>query len=129
MQGAANGIVGKACAALRFEMVLQERHAPVDCQIAQLIGWQGNRISQECLGLAGPAWRATGAQSIAQTGWIKCGGVAGEPVLHALSADLQQTGDLGHTRAVPPHQEREGAPVKPDIIGLGQLVLELLHLC
>ena len=129
MQGAANGIVGKACAAGLFELLLQERHGPVDCEIAKLIGWHGNRISQECLGLAGPTRRATRTQSIAQTGWISAGGVAGEPVIHALSADLQQTGDLGHTGAAPPHEQGEGAPVEPDIIGLGQLVFELLHLC
>src|SRR5215211_172116 len=61
VQGAANGIVGKACVAGTLEMILQEWHGPIDRQMTKLIGWHGNRVSQERLGLAGPAWRATGA--------------------------------------------------------------------
>src|SRR5215207_7927397 len=71
VQGTTNGIVGKACATGAFEMVLQEWHRPIDRQMTKLIRWHHNRVSQERLGLARPAWRATRARSITQTRWIR----------------------------------------------------------
>jgi len=108
VQGAADGIVGKARAAHTFEMVLQEWHRPVDRQIPKLIRWRSNRVSQQRLDLAGPARGTTGAHSIAETGRIRGSCVAREPVIHALSADVQQRGDLGHAGATSPHQQGAG---------------------
>jgi hypothetical protein len=96
--------------------------------MTKLIRWHYNRVSQERPGLARPAWRATRARSITQIRRIRAGRVAGEPVIHALSANLQQRSNLGHGAAASAQQQGQDAPVEPDIIGLSQLVFELLYL-
>jgi len=73
MQGTADGIVGKLDLGLTFELGLQERHRPIDGQIAELIGRDREQVSQASLDRGGLARRPTRTVVIVQASWVTVG--------------------------------------------------------
>src|SRR5262245_718378 len=100
--------------ALPLNVFTQQGNAPIDGEIAQLVGRVRQSVVQDLHSLVRPERGAPLPPAVKQGGWLPGFGVEGQPVGDRFPADADQPRDLGNPPAVRNLEEGEGTAVDAD---------------
>jgi hypothetical protein len=120
-QGTADGVRGHPLSRGDLQDVLEQRHRPTGVRVAEALGRAGEEGLQQVPLVFIQQWRAPTTRLILQEGGVEGLGVGLDPVVDALPAHAEHTGDVRCGAALVELQDGEGTPKEAGIRGVGEL--------
>jgi hypothetical protein len=123
-QGAADGVRGHPLPCGEFQDVLEQRHRPAGVRVAKVLGRAGEEGLQQVPLVFVQQGRAPTTWLVLQEGRVEGLGVGIDPVVDALPAHAEHTGDVSGGAALVELQDGEGTPKEAGIRGVDELLPE-----
>src|SRR6266542_3750623 len=121
----ADGVVEQPPAAQPVQVLLEQRHCPVQPGVAQLVGAVLEAVQEQRLQALGPGTGTAAAVAIREGDWVGTSREAVSPVVDALTRHPQQLGDFGNGLAPVQFEDGQQAAVVTGILGAAKFSLEL----